>query len=112
MIECKSYKCSICGKLYETDRQVIFCESDCKKKSIDSQIAHDEIMNKIQHRKNEAFKIVKEVPAIKLLVSNGFIKDARILCIEYAKFLWDCGTSSGWEKLYNDMIDYAQRLID
>jgi len=100
----ESYKCEFCGKLHPSKMQATSCEVKCHNRKMESQKQQRKYETKVEDRLTEAREISKYHTGIKLLVKNKLYGSARVLCRHEAKFLWDCGTSSGWENVYTQMI--------
>ena len=103
----QTFRCEYCGftgSAFEVEQHEVRCREEKKKREED----HKEYLRKIEERLEKAREYASQAPVILLLCSNGFIDEARQLCRKWAgRNLWDCGTSSGMEAVYNAMIDAA-----
>jgi len=102
--ETKSYKCEFCGKLYPSKMYASACEVRCHERKMEGEKKRREYHEKVSERIRHARDIARDHKGIKLLVEHKLYGSARVLCRDAANFLWDCGTSSGWEKVYTEMI--------
>jgi len=99
------YICKYCGREDSTKSFISKCEEKCKKNKDAAEKQAQEYQRQVAHRIEMARKIAIEDEAIVLLVTHGYIEDAKTLCKKKASYaLWDCGTSSGWTEVYEEMI--------
>lgn len=72
----------------------------------------EEYQAKRKERLAQAVEWAKHDGAVYLLYKNGFVDEVRILCRAWARDnLWDCGTSSGMEEVYTEMINTIRRKV-
>ena len=100
----QSFSCEICGKLFNTEKVAQFHETECKTKHSQQEEQDRIYKEKRANRLAAAQDISRNSKSIELLVEHELYEDARTLCRDHARWLWDCGTSSGWESLYTAMI--------
>jgi len=100
----ESFKCETCVKLYETKPEAMSCEVKCHNKRIEAQKQQRMYREQVEKRLQEATEISLRHSGIRLLVEHKLYDSARLLCENATKFLWDCGTSRGWEDVYTQMI--------
>jgi hypothetical protein len=98
------FKCEVCGEVGSKEL-IEPHEQECLERRSTETKRRQEHQLKIEKRLKDAIEIATQSKSIKLLCEQGCVDDARILCRNKAGYLWDCGTSSGWESVYDAMID-------
>ena len=104
----KAIKCDTCGKLFADKNAYDAHRPDCDDLQERLLQAIRERRRKTSERIELATKYARSNPAILCLCRNSFFKEARDLCAQWAGYnLWDCGSSSGLESVYDTMLQAA-----
>lgn len=102
------FSCEICGELVKQEAYEKHFQN-CSKKKEKAELEQKKYLKKFEDRKAMATDWASGNEEVRLLCSHGYTLAARIICNEWARFnLWDCGTSSGWETLLDEMIEAAR----
>jgi hypothetical protein len=106
------FQCEVCGKIgIEVD--IAFHEDRCRKRKEAEVIANMEYRRKKEERIKRAEDWAKSSRPVLLLLTHGYRDEAKTLCQEWANWSvgWDCGTSSGWEEVYEKMLLAAESVV-
>ena len=109
----ESYECEVCGKLSNQESWMKFHEKECKKDLKAREKEADEYQFKTEERLNKAEKYTLQSEPMNLLTKNGFTREAVLVFREWSNFaLWDCGTSIGWEEVYDHVRKLLKKIKD
>lgn len=105
----ESWQCKHCSFMHTNLDIITEHEEKCKRNMDEMNKRKREYKNKLDSRLSEAIEIVRNTPSIALLCEHGYEEDARTVCRDRARFLWDCGTNSGWSMVFDAMIREAKK---
>lgn len=111
MIIVDAFECVYCARVYRQKKMRKSVSLNASKSMRPLKNARAEYAAKCEARLKAAREKARNWPALILLVKNGHLDEARLLCQDYGKWenwSWD-RTSSGWEGTYDEMIKEASR---
>jgi hypothetical protein len=106
------FVCEICGAELTSVTEMQIHERDCRERRAVLDAAMLVRQGKRDARLAAAAEWARVNEPVCLLVEHGFREQARLLCRGWASYaLWDCGTSSGWEEVYDHMLQAAEEAV-